>query len=161
MELILWRHAEAEEGGDDLERNLTKRGRKQAERMAQWLRPLLLGREAQGKATTDWRVLVSPAKRALQTVKALDLPFDVREALGASSTPQVVLREAGWPSGVHDVVVVGHQPTLGQAAARLVGGAAGDVSIRKGAIWWFATRDRRGEQETILKAVLNPDLLDD
>ena len=36
-----------------------------------------------------------------------------------------------------------------------------DVSIRKGAIWWFATRERRGERETILKAVLNPDLLND
>ena len=152
MELILWRHAEAEDGDDDFKRELTKRGKRQAQRMSEWLRPLLVG---------EWRILVSPAKRTLQTVKALDMPFDVREALGASSTPQVVLREAGWPHGKEDVLIVGHQPTLGQVAARLVGGAQGDVSIRKGAIWWFATRDRRGEQETILKAVLNPDLLDD
>lgn len=152
MELILWRHAEAEDGDDDMKRELTRRGKRQAERMAAWLRPLLVG---------DWRILVSPTKRTLQTVKALDMPFDVREALGASSTPQVVLREAGWPRGDEDVLIVGHQPTLGQVAARLVGGAQGDVSIRKGAIWWFATRDRHGEQETILKAVLNPDLLDD
>ena len=153
MELILWRHAEAEEnGGDDTQRELTKRGKRQAQRMSEWLRPLLVG---------EWRILVSPAKRTLQTVKALDMAFDVREALGASSTPQVVLREAGWPQGEEDVIVVGHQPTLGQVAARLVGGAQGDVSIRKGAIWWFATRERRGERETILKAVLNPDLLDD
>ena len=152
MELILWRHAEADEGEDDLKRELTKRGKRQAQRMSEWLRPLLVG---------EWRILVSPAKRTLQTVKALDMAFDVREALGASSTPQMVLREAGWPQGEDNVLVVGHQPTLGQVAARLVGGAQGDVSIRKGAIWWFATRDRRGEQETILKAVLNPDLLDD
>ncbi|QJR15493.1 SixA phosphatase family protein [Usitatibacter palustris] len=152
MDLILWRHAEAEDGEDDLKRELTKRGKKQAERMAQWLRPLLAG---------EWQILVSPSKRTLQTVKALDLPFDVREALGPSSTPQVVLREVGWPSASEPVLVVGHQPTLGQIAAKLVGGAVGDVSIKKGAIWWFATRDRRGEQETILKAVLNPDLLDD
>ena len=153
MELILWRHAEAEDGeGDDLQRELTKRGKRQAQRMSEWLRPLLVG---------EWRILVSPAKRTLQTVKALDMAFDVREALGASSTPQMVLREAGWPQGEDDVLIVGHQPTLGQVAARLVGGAQGDVSIRKGAIWWFATRNRHGEQETILKAVLNPDLLDD
>ena len=152
MELILWRHAEAEDGDDDFKRELTKRGKRQAQRMSEWLRPLLVG---------EWRILVSPARRTLQTVKALDMPFDVREALGASSTPQVVLREAGWPLGREDILIVGHQPTLGQVAARLVGGAQGDVSIRKGAIWWFATRDRRGEQETILKAVLNPDLLDD
>ena len=152
MELILWRHAEAEEGVDDLRRELTKRGRKQAERMANWLKPLLVG---------EWRILSSPAKRTLQTVKALDLPFDVREALGPASTPQVILREAGWPVADIPVLIVGHQPTLGQVAARLVGGATGDVAIKKGAIWWFATRDRHGEQETILKAVLNPDLLDD
>jgi phosphohistidine phosphatase len=153
MELILWRHAEAEDNGDDdLQRELTKRGKRQAQRMSEWLRPLLVG---------EWRILVSPAKRTLQTVKALDMAFDVRESLGAASTPQMVLREAGWPTGEEDVLIVGHQPTLGQVAARLVGGAQGDVSIRKGAIWWFATRDRRGEQETILKAVLNPDLLDD
>lgn len=152
MELILWRHAEAEDGEDDFKRELTKRGKRQAERMSAWLRPLLVG---------EWRILVSPTKRTLQTVKALDMAFDVREALGASSTPQMVLREAGWPQGGDDVLIIGHQPTLGQVAARLVGGGQGDVSIRKGAIWWFATRDRRGEQETILKAVLNPDLLDD
>jgi phosphohistidine phosphatase len=152
MELILWRHAEAEEGEDDLKRELTKRGKRQAQRMSEWLRPLLVG---------EWHILVSPAKRTLQTVKALDMAFDVREALGASSTPQMVLREANWPLGEDNVLIVGHQPTLGQVAARLVGGAQGDVSIRKGAIWWFATRNRRGDQETILKAVLNPDLLDD
>ena len=40
MDLILWRHAEAEEaqdGGDDLARPLTPRGEKQAARMAAWL----------------------------------------------------------------------------------------------------------------------------
>lgn len=147
MELILWRHAEAEDGFDDLERALTKRGRKQAKRMAEWLHPLLAG---------EWRILVSPAKRTLQTVKALDLPFEVREALGPSATPQAILREAGWPHGEASVVIVGHQPTLGQVAARLVGGAAGEVAIKKGAIWWFASRGR----DVVVKAVLNPDLVD-
>ena len=37
MDLILWRHAEAEEGGPDLERRLTPKGRKQAKRVAAWL----------------------------------------------------------------------------------------------------------------------------
>ncbi|MEO7547467.1 MAG: histidine phosphatase family protein, partial [Ramlibacter sp.] len=40
MDLILWRHAEAEdapEGGDDLDRALTSRGEKQAARVAAWL----------------------------------------------------------------------------------------------------------------------------
>ena len=150
MDLILWRHAEAEDGGVDLKRSLTKRGRKQAERMADLLRPRLAG---------EWRILVSPAKRALQTVKPLDLAFEEREALGTSTSPELVLSEAGWPSGAQSVVVVGHQPTLGQVAARLLGTAESELGIRKGAIWWFEARDRGGS-ETILKAVLGPDLLE-
>jgi len=46
MDLILWRHAEAEDAGGkpDLERNLTRHGRKQAARMAEWLKPRLPGK---------------------------------------------------------------------------------------------------------------------
>ena len=65
MDLILWRHAEAEEGGvgmDDLQRALTPRGEKQAVRMAAWLvRQLPEG----------LRVLCSPARRTEQTAQAL------------------------------------------------------------------------------------------
>lgn len=147
MDLILWRHAEAEDGLEDLERALTKRGRRQAKRMAEWLRPRLAG---------EWRILSSPAKRALQTVKPLELPYDVRDALGTGAGPQAILREAGWPGAGASVVIVGHQPTLGQVAARLVG-AASEIAIKKGAIWWFASR---GGGEATLRAVLNPDLLD-
>ena len=36
MDLILWRHAEAEPGEPDLGRRLTAKGHKQAERMGEW-----------------------------------------------------------------------------------------------------------------------------
>jgi phosphohistidine phosphatase len=154
MDLILWRHAEAEDGnrGGDAARELTRRGRKQAQRMADWLR-----------ASVDerWRILASPARRTLQTVEALRLDFETDAAVGLDATPSGLLRAAGWPEASGSVLVVGHQPTLGQAAARLVGGAAGDISIRKGAIWWFGLRERDGRRETILRAVLDPDLLGD
>ena len=154
MELILWRHAEAEDGaaGGDAARELTKRGRKQAERMAQWLRPRLEG---------DWRIVVSPAKRALQTVKPLEMRYEESAAISTAAGPDSVLREIGWPDSEVPVLVVGHQPTLGEVAARLLRGDEGDLAIRKGAVWWFETREREGKMETNLKAVMNPDLLDD
>ena len=154
MELILWRHAEAEDSakGGDIARSLTRKGRKQAERMAQWLRP---------KLDRDWRILASPATRAMQTVQPLGLEFEVSEALGLAATPGGVLRAAGWPADGRNVLAVGHQPTFGEVAALLLLGKEGEATIRKGAIWWFATREREGKIETILKAVLNPDLLDD
>ena len=37
MELILWRHAEAEDAEPDLTRNLTSKGNRQAALMARWL----------------------------------------------------------------------------------------------------------------------------
>lgn len=151
MELILWRHAEAEDSnpGGDAERNLTKRGRRQAERMAKWLRPRMEG---------EWTVICSPANRAVQTVEPLGLPFEVRPGLGTAGDVSSLLREAGWP-GADRVVVVGHQPTLGEAVARLFG-VEGDVAVRKGAIWWFATRNREGRDKTVLRTVIDPDVLE-
>jgi len=153
MELILWRHADAEDSNPqgDLARRLTRKGEKQAERMARWLAPRLEG---------EWRVICSPAQRALETVAPLGREFEVRESVSTSASAPSVLREAGWPGG-RSAVIVGHQPTLGEVAALLLRGEAGEVSVRKGAILWFATRERDGATETLLKAVLDPDSLGD
>ncbi|MGE5617145.1 MAG: phosphohistidine phosphatase SixA [Bacillota bacterium] len=153
MQLILWRHADAEDadGKPDFDRRLTKKGRKQAERMAEWLRPRL---------SREWRILASPAVRALETVESLAMDFDKSDDVGLAATPHSVLRAAGWPHGKMSVVVVGHQPTLGQVAAMLLEGSEGDVAMKKGAIWWFATRERDGELQTLLQAVTNPDELE-
>ena len=92
MELILWRHAEAEDadGGDDLERVLTRGGIKQADRMAAWL---------DARIDDDWRILVSPARRTLQTVEPLERAFDVSDAIGTGTSPAALLRATGWPDG--------------------------------------------------------------
>ena len=149
MELILWRHADAEDadGKDDNDRSLTKKGRKQAERVAAWLAMRIDG---------DWRILVSPAKRALQTAKPLDRKFEVSDAIGTSTTPAELLKAAGWPGGNRNVLVVGHQPTLGEVAARLLGSEEeAGLAVRKGAAWWFASRDGG---EVVLRAVMDPEL---
>ncbi len=148
MELILWRHAEAEDavGGDDLGRALTKRGRKQSERVGEWLR---------ARISDEWLVLASPAKRAVQTAKGLDMEFEERNALVPGAAAQAVLAEAGWPDRERPVVIVGHQPTLGEAAALLLGAEEG-LAIRKGAIWWFVHRDHGA----MLRTVVDAEMLD-
>jgi phosphohistidine phosphatase len=153
MELVLWRHADAEEGVPDMKRQLTDKGRKQAARVARWLRPRLEG---------EWVILSSPAARARQTADALGLDYDVRLTLGTGATEDALLREAGWPGGARNVIIVGHQPTLGRVAARLLTGHVGDLGIKKGAVWWFSGRHdkRAGLSETVLRAVLAPDLAD-
>ena len=153
MELILWRHAEAEDANPagDLARRLTKKGRKQAERMAKWLDKRL---------EDDWRIVVSPAQRALETAEPLGRKYEVKQSVSTSASARGVLREAGWPDGGR-VLVVGHQPTFGEVASLLLAGREDDFPIRKGAIVWFVARSREGEGETVLKAVLDPETVED
>ncbi|MBI2295984.1 MAG: histidine phosphatase family protein [Betaproteobacteria bacterium] len=147
MELILWRHADAGDDAPDEERELTAKGVKQAQRIAAWLKERLPG---------DAVVLVSPAKRAQQTARALTGRFEVSREVGAAATPQSVLKAAGWPRAEGTVVVVGHQPTLGQTAALIMTRSAAEWGIPKGALWWLASRD---PGETVVRAVIAPDLL--
>ena len=153
MQLILWRHAEAEDanGKDDLARALTKKGHLQAERMARWLKPRLDG---------DWRIIVSPSRRTLETVAPLAREYAVDDALAPGRAARDVLRAAAWPSNPHNVVVVGHQPTLGEVASMIFLGEEGEAAIRKGAVWWFDARGSGGRISAVLKAVLSPDLVE-
>lgn len=152
MDLILWRHAEAEDDapGGDLQRALTARGEKQAVRMAAWLdRQLMDG----------VKILCSPALRCEQTVLPLGRKYKVRDELAPGATPGAVLSAAQWPSAKQPVLIVGHQPTLGETAAQLLGLMPQELTIRKGAIWWFRAREREGDEQTVLVAVLPPDMV--
>jgi phosphohistidine phosphatase len=153
MDLILWRHAEAFDarpGQDDLARALTPDGERQAQRVAGWL-----GRQLPAGA----RVLVSPALRAQQTAAALDRKSRTVDALAPGGSVEALLHAARWPGGRDVVLVVGHQPTLGAAAAWLLSGQAQPWSVRKGGVWWLRGRDRAGTLQVVLHAVIGPDVL--
>lgn len=153
MELILWRHAEAEESDGlipDLERRLTRRGEKQAKRVARWLLAHLPERR---------RVLVSPALRTRQTADALGTAYEIEPAVDTAASGRDILQAAGWPKGKELVLVVGHQPSLGEVASLLLAGADTGLSVRKAAVWWFAQRGAGSRPEAILRAVIDPDLL--
>jgi phosphohistidine phosphatase len=152
MQLILWRHAEAEDlAPSDLRRNLTVKGRIQAEQMARWLKQQI--RQQTKDEFRDWRVIVSPAVRAQQTASALEMNFETLDSIAPDAAPDAVLSAANWPRSQFNAIVVGHQPTLGMVAARLLNGTDGYVSIKKGATWWFESRERNGTEQTVLKAM--------
>lgn len=151
MDLILWRHAEAEDGSPDAERRLTAKGRRQAKRMARWLAARL---------PEDAQVLASPAVRACQTARALRAEYETSPALGTGTEARALLAAMGWPSAsLGTRVLVGHQPTLGQAAALALTGAPAPWSLKKGAVLWITQRHRDGQVEAALRAALSPDLL--
>ncbi len=151
MDLILWRHAEAqdlEDDGDDMKRPLTARGEKQAVRVANWL-------DRQLPETA--RILCSPARRCEQTVLALGRKYKIREELGPHAVVADLLALAQWPSARQAVVLVGHQPALGEAIAQLLGYKQANCQVRKGSVWWLRTRERDGHAQTVLAAVQSPD----
>lgn len=153
MDLILWRHAEAlemRELQDDLDRSLTPKGERQAQRMAAWLNRHL---------PSSTRVLVSPARRCQQTASALDRKFKTVPALAPDGTVESLLHSARWPDAREPVLVVGHQPTLGLTAAYLLSAAPVPWTVRKGAAWWLRARERDGVLQVLLHAVVAPDLV--
>jgi phosphohistidine phosphatase len=152
MQLIVWRHAEAEdEAATDMLRNLTAKGQREAAKMAAWLNAQI------GVDWDRWEVIASPANRAQQTAAALERPFKTLASIAPDAPASAVLAAAGWPSAPKHVIIVGHQPTLGMVAAWLMNGGAGYVSVKKGAMWWFEVRQRDGQPQTVLKAMVTPD----
>jgi phosphohistidine phosphatase len=129
MDLIFWRHAEAldaAQGQEDLSRALSPKGEKQASKMGAWLDRQL---------PEGVRVICSPAVRTEQTASALGRKYKLKSELLPDASALELLEAVGWPSSKMSVVVVGHQPVMGQCIAHLLGLAASDLTVRKGAVW--------------------------
>jgi phosphohistidine phosphatase len=161
MDLILWRHADAvpvkNDSEADFQRRLTSKGQKQAARVAEWLERHL---------PDSTKVLVSPSVRARETAEALDRKIQIVPELLPGATAAHVLIAAGWPDSKHPVLVIGHQPTLGQVASLLLFGEEQYLSIRKASVWWITDRAREDDETRLmrhtrvsLRAAVCPDYL--
>jgi phosphohistidine phosphatase len=118
--------------------------------MAQWLDLQLPG---------STRILVSPARRCEQTAHALGRKFKTCSELAPGATAAQLLELTQWPAGKSPVLVIGHQPTLGQAIAQLIGLQASDCALKKGALWWLRSRERDGQSQTLVLSVQSPEFL--
>ena len=150
MDLILWRHAEAEDIEPDLARNLTGRGREQARSMAQWLHGYLPARA---------RILCSPANRARQTADALALPYDIRAEIAPGRAADDLLKATGWPAGDGVVILVGHNPAISELAGRLLAGRPFAMRLCKAGALWLSSGTHDGEPGVVLKAAMVPSML--
>ncbi len=153
MDLIFWRHAEALdpiEGQEDLSRELTPKGEKQASKVGSWLDRQL---------PEGVRVMCSPATRAEQTVRALGRKYKLKSDLLPDASATDLLEAVGWPHSKMSVVVVGHQPVIGQCVAYLLGMSDQSVSVRKGSVWWLRSRIREGQPQTVVVSVQTPELI--
>lgn len=153
-DIVLWRHAHAEQGVPDLHRALTPKGQKQAKRVAHWLHERL-------PATAV--IYASPARRAQETALALAhlgaREFVTGDEFSPSTRVDAALGALRSTDPTRTVVVVGHQPTLGELASRLLGAGVDDWPIRKGAVVWLAGREVDDRSHVVLRAAITPDLV--
>lgn len=159
INLFLWRHAEAEDRSPDIARALTARGHRDAARVAKALKKQL---------DANTRVVISPAVRARETVQPLieraSLPLEVDDRLAPGASLEGVLDAlesaiAACTGDSPSLVLVGHQPWVGQVARHLLTDGDGDWSVKKSAAWWLVRRARDGNAEWTLRSVLDPDLV--
>ena len=109
MRLVIVRHAEAASGQPDELRPLTADGRAQAR---------ALGERLRGAGIEPEAVVSSPLLRARETATELGLGTPtIDERLAPGAAPEDVRAVADEYTGT--VVVVGHQPDCGRAAAAL------------------------------------------
>jgi len=151
MDLLLWRHAEAADGRPDLARALTKHGHEQARAMAAWLHK---------RMPAGIRVLASPARRAQETAAALGMPIETQDAIGPDASPTALIAAAGWPDADGAVLIVGHQPTLGELAGVILGAKGYQLPVRKGAVIWIRSPRRKVRDAAKLVAVMEPEMLE-
>jgi phosphohistidine phosphatase len=153
-DFVLWRHADAEPGVPDLHRALTPKGQKQAKRVAHWLHERLPPTAV---------IYASPARRAQETALALahlgSREFVTVDEFAPSAPVDAALGVLRSTDPTRTVVVVGHQPTLGELASRLLGADLDDWPIRKGAVVWLAGREDDDRSHVVLRAAIAPDLV--
>ncbi len=152
MDLWLLRHAAAEDrakSGRDEDRELTKEGSERARAVARGLAALDPGIDL---------VVTSPFRRARQTaepvVEALRLEKSLRSsvALEPATDPEAILEEVHAERERRAVLLVGHQPHLGELLGRLVCGDEGSaIPLKKASVAWIELSGRRrGELRALL-----------
>lgn len=157
--LILWRHAEAEDIGEmglDIERALTKRGQRDAVKMARWLNQHL---------PDDTEILCSPAQRCLETAAALnqELPPDrqrkinVVQFLGPDCSLATIAKKVINDDTSKTLLLVGHQPNLGFLIAKVLGMPESACVVKKGSVWWLRQRIVQGAPQLYVFALQQPD----
>ena len=105
------------------------------------------------------RILVSPARRTEQTAASLGRKFKTRAELAPGCSASQLLELVQWPEDKATVLVVGHQPTLGETVSHLLGLDADECPVRRGGIWWLRSRMRGAVVQTVVVTVQSPDVL--
>jgi phosphohistidine phosphatase len=162
--ILLWRHADAlqclSSDDTDVERPLSPKGSQQARKMAHWLNKNL---------PSETTILTSAALRALQTTQAINREYLTLESLAPEAKMTKVIESLILlnknKTAIKNLLIIGHQPWIGLLAAQLLfipktlPNNAHEISIKKGAVWWFRRTTSEIDQPYKLLTVQTPSLL--
>jgi phosphohistidine phosphatase len=162
--ILLWRHADAlqclSSDDTDIERPLSPKGSQQARKMAHWLNKNL---------PSETTILSSSALRAVQTTQALNREYLTLESLAPAAEIRSVIEAITMQNKnktvTKNLLMIGHQPWIGLLAAQLLlipktlPNNAHEISIKKGAVWWFRRTTSEIDQPFKLLTVQTPSLL--
>lgn len=154
MNLILWRHADAEYQHNDKMRKLTDKGCQQAQISADWLLAHL--------PIDKYRVYTSEAVRSQQTASYLHQSISIEPLLNPDTVPQNLTTLLLQQIDHGNCIWVGHQPWLGQLCSYLLNGTwlpQQYWSVKKSSFWWFEVSFFHHQPSARLKVVLNPGVL--
>ncbi len=156
MEIYLLRHAHAgnpdQWAGDDAERPLSAKGRKQAER---------LGRFLADRGFRPSAIVTSPKVRARQTADLVAAPLKARVETDqrlAGFLDVALLAEVVEDAGGDRVMLVGHDPDFSELAAALSG--AQHLPLKKGMLARIDVTPPMREGSGLLRWLVPPDLLE-
>jgi phosphohistidine phosphatase len=156
-ELYILRHGAAVTRGvsEDSKRPLTPVGKRKMEEIASGLRRL--------GVDPDW-IVSSPLERAVETAEIVaeslpaKVPLEFSDALRPGGSAEALISLLAKHSSRRRVLVVGHEPDLGQMAGRLIGaGRSAHLAFKKGGcclitfrefppqspgelVWWLTPR---------------------
>jgi len=127
LRLFILRHAKtepAEPDGDDRQRALVDRGRRDAAQIGAYMA---------SHALIPDRAVLSPARRVQETWKHLALKpapaATTAEQVYEASVKDILDILSGTAASTHAVMVVGHNPSLHETALTLI--ASGDIEARE------------------------------
>lgn len=158
MQIYLLRHAIAEEpksGVPDADRALTGEGMRK-------LRDIL--KRAKGAGLDPSIILSSPFRRAVQTAElaakavGYSQPLMTTQTLVPSSAAQETWDEIRLYKGEPSLLLVGHEPAMGQLAAYLLGTPELRIDFKKGAMVRIDVPSLGPRPRGVLKWMLAPKL---
>jgi phosphohistidine phosphatase len=153
MKLYLIQHAKAASKEDDPQRSLTEEGRRDIQKIAEFIKPLNL--------SVDY-LWHSGKTRAQQTAEALVEVINVKEEMsareGLAPNDDVKVIKDEIVSANQDIMLVGHMPFVSRLASLLLTSSesSGPISFRQGGIVCLNYSDGNQWQ---LNWMITPDLL--